>query len=241
MKPPAEAGAQRPIRWLLTTDAGLTFFLISLFLLLFVFYPLSEPKTFRQYLVDAFAMLVMISGVYAVSDRRRLLLWSVIVLALFSLTMQVMPYAYLNRTVLVLNNASTMLFMATVAGAVLYRVLRKGSVTSHRIQGAVAVYLMIGLIWAKAYSIAYILDPSSFDLGDVIGGREDLIGINTSGMIRLIYFSFVTMTTLGYGDIAPQSEFAYNLAILQALVGQLYLVVILARLVSLAVTSPDRE
>jgi hypothetical protein len=60
-------------------------------------------------------------------------------------------------------------------------------------------------------------------------------------MIRLIHFSFVTMTTLGYGDIAPQSEFAYNLAILQALVGQLYLVVILARLVSLAVTSPDRE
>jgi hypothetical protein len=165
----------------------------------------------------------------------------VIGLALFSLTMQLMPYAYLNRPVLLLNNVSTMLFLIAVTGALLYRVLRKGPVTSHRIQGAVAVYLMMGLIWAMAYSLVYIVDPSSFDLGGAVGGREDLSGISTNGMSRLIYFSFVTMTTLGYGDIAPKSEIANNLAILQALVGQLYLVVIMARLVSLAVTTRDRE
>jgi hypothetical protein len=60
-------------------------------------------------------------------------------------------------------------------------------------------------------------------------------------MSRLIYFSFVTLTTLGYGDIAPKNELAHNLAILQALTGQIYLVVIMARLVSLAVVSPDRQ
>jgi voltage-gated potassium channel Kch len=60
-------------------------------------------------------------------------------------------------------------------------------------------------------------------------------------MSRLIYFSFVTMTTVGYGDITPQSVAAGNLAILQALTGQIYLVVILARLVSLAVATADRE
>jgi len=241
MKPPAEAGRHRPIRRIFTTDAGLTFFLISLFLLIFVFYPLSEPRTFSQYLLDAFAVLVMISGVYALSDRRRLLVWCVIGLASFSLTTQVMPYAYLNRPVLLLNNASTMLFLIAVTGAVLYRVLREGPVTSHRIQGAVAVYLMMGLIWAMAYSLVYITDPSSFDLGGAVAGKEDLAGISTNGMSRLIYFSFVTMTTLGYGDIAPKSEIANNLAILQALVGQLYLVVIMARLVSLAITSRERE
>jgi voltage-gated potassium channel Kch len=69
----------------------------------------------------------------------------------------------------------------------------------------------------------------------------DLEVIQTRGMSRLIYFSFVTMTTVGYGDITPQSVVAGNLAILQALTGQIYLVVILARLVSLAVATAERE
>jgi hypothetical protein len=241
MTPPAEARAHRPIRRLLTTDAGLTFLLISLFVLLFVLYPFSKPHTITKYLVDALAVLVMISGAYAVSDRRRVLFWCVVALALVSFSLQLLPYARLDRTALLLNNASTMLFLIAVTGAVLYRVLRSGRITVHRIQGAVAVYLMLGLIWAMAYSLVFICDPSSFDLGRSIEGTPDLEAIQTRGMSRLIYFSFVTMTTLGYGDIAPQSVVADNLAILQALTGQIYLVVIMARLVSLAVVSPERE
>ena len=241
MKPPAEAGARHRIRQLATTDAGLSFLLISLFVLLFVLYPFSRPHSITHYLIDAFAVLVMISGVYAVSDRRRALFWCVIGFAALNFVLQLLPYAYLNRSVLVLNNLSTMLFLIAVTGAVLYRVLRKGPITAHRVQGAVAVYLMLGLIWAMAYSLVFILDPSSFDLHSSVEGVDDLLGIHTKGMGQLIYFSFVTMTTLGYGDIAPQSKIASNLAILQALTGQFYLVVIMARLVSLAVTTRDRE
>jgi voltage-gated potassium channel Kch len=124
---------------------------------------------------------------------------------------------------------------------VLYRVLRKGPITSHRVQGAVAVYLMLGLIWAMAYSLVFILDPSSFDLRSSVEGVDDLLGIHTRGMSRLIYFSFVTMTTLGYGDITPQSKLAQDLAILQALIGQIYLVVIIGRLVAVAVGRTERE
>jgi hypothetical protein len=241
MKPPAETGPHRPFKWLLTTDASLTFLLVGLFLLLFVLYPLARPHTITHYLLDALAVLVMISGVYAVSDRRRALFWCVVGFAVFSFALQLLPYAYLDRSVLLLNNLSTMLFLMVVAGAVLYRVLREGPITAHRIQGAVAVYLMMGLIWAMAYSLIYICDPTSFDLGRSIVGMDDLMGVHTKGMSRLIYFSFVTMTTLGYGDITPQSEVADNLVILQALTGQIYLVVIMARLVSLAVTTSDRK
>jgi len=241
MTPPAEPRAPRPIRRLLTTDASLTYLLISLFLLLFVLYPLSKPHTITHYLLDALAVLVMISGVYAVSDRHRVLFWCVIGFAVFSFVLQLLPYAYLNRSVLLLNNLSTMLFLMVVTGAVLYRVLRRGPITAHRIQGAIAVYLMLGLIWAMAYSLIYISDPSSFDLGRSMEGTVDLVAIHTRGMSRLIYFSFVTMTTLGYGDITPQNELADDLVILQALTGQIYLVVIMARLVSLAVVSAERE
>jgi hypothetical protein len=241
MKPPADAGPRRPIRQLLTTDAGLTFLLISLFVLLFVLYPLAKPHTITHYLLDALAVLVMISGAYTVSDRSRALFMFVVCLAALSLVLQLLPYAYFNRTVLLLNNISTMLFLIVVTGAVLYRVLRKGRITAHRIQGAVAVYLMMGLIWALAYSLVFICDPSSFDLGRSMEGMDDLTGIHTRGVGRLIYFSFVTMTTLGYGDITPQSRLADDLVILQALTGQIYLVVIMARLVSLAATRPEEE
>jgi hypothetical protein len=241
MMPLAELAARRPLKRLLSSDAGLTFLLISLCLLLFVLYPLARPHTVTHYLLDVLGVLVMVSGAFTVSDRSRVLFWCVIGLALSSFVLQLMPYAYLNRSTLLLNNLSTMLFLMVVTGAVLYRVLRKGPITTHRIQGAIAVYLMLGLIWAMAYSLIYITDPSSFDLGHPVEGLGDLAGIHTTVVNRLIYFSFVTMTTLGYGDITPQSVLAGDLAILQALTGQIYLVVIVARLVSLAVTTTDRK
>jgi hypothetical protein len=162
-------------------------------------------------------------------------------LAALTFVLQMLLYASPDRFLLLLRVVSLMLFLCAVTGAVLYKVLHGGRVTTHRIRGAIAVYLMLGLIWASAYSLILICDPASFDLGRSIGGTVDLEGIQTTGMSRLIYFSFVTMTTLGYGDITPQSDAADSLVILQALTGQIYLVVILARLVSLAVVNADRE
>jgi voltage-gated potassium channel len=240
MAPLAEADARRPIRRLLTTDASLTFLLISLFALLFVFYPLVEPHSITRYALDILSLLVLISGAYTVSDRRGVLLLC-IGLAALTFVLQMLLYASPDRFLLLLRVVSLMLFLCAVTGAVLYKVLHGGRVTTHRIRGAIAVYLMLGLIWASAYSLILICDPASFDLGRSIGGTVDLEGIQTTGMSRLIYFSFVTMTTLGYGDITPQSDAADSLVILQALTGQIYLVVILARLVSLAVVNADRE
>jgi hypothetical protein len=100
---------------------------------------------------------------------------------------------------------------------------------------------MLGLIGPAPFALVFLCDPTSFDLGPSMEGMVDLEVIQTRGMSRLIYFSFVTMTTVGYGDITPQSVVAGNLAILQALTGQIYLVVILARLVSLAVATSERE
>jgi hypothetical protein len=241
MKASAEARSRRPIARLLAAEAGLTYFLISLFVLIFVFYPLAEPRTVTRYLLDAITLLVLISGADAVSDRRSALFRCAAGLAALSFLLQLLTHSYLDRSILLLKHVSAMLFLIVVAGAVLSRVLGGGRITTHRIQGAVAVYLMLGLIWASAYSLVFLCDPTSFDLGPSTGEMADLEAIETKGMSRLIYFSFVTMTTVGYGDITPQSVVAGNLAILQALTGQIYLVVILARLVSLAVATAERE
>ena len=118
---------------------------------------------------------------------------------------------------------------------VVYRqsVFAKCKMTADRVAGAVAVYLLVGLLWALIYGIISATDPGafkgieSFDLGES-GAQQDFI-----------YFSFVTLTTLGYGDMSPVAPAAKTLAWFEAVFGQLYLGVTIARLVSLEIAHKE--
>jgi len=109
---------------------------------------------------------------------------------------------------------------------ILTRVLKKGPITIHRIEGAIAAYLLLGFGWATAYEIVEYLNPGSFT-----GIQAGLAGFSS-----WIYFSFVTLATLGYGDIAPLHPAARSLATAEAITGQLYLAILVARLVSQELT-----
>jgi hypothetical protein len=113
---------------------------------------------------------------------------------------------------------------------VLVQVFRDGPVTAHRIQGAVVVYLLVGLIWAAAYEIVFYFDPQAFAFANGVRGQ----GFGVHG---LVYFSYVTLATLGYGDITPLHPAARSLAVSEAFVGQLYPAILIARLVSLEIES----
>jgi hypothetical protein len=119
----------------------------------------------------------------------------------------------------------TVLAILIIALILLVQVFRTGPVTHLRIQGAIAVYLLFGIGWAHAYHIAAILIPGSFNYS---AGE-------LSSVQDWAYYSYVTLTTLGYGDITPVRPIARNLAITEALTGQLYLAVMLARLVAMEV------
>jgi voltage-gated potassium channel Kch len=105
-------------------------------------------------------------------------------------------------------------------------VYRPGPINLHRIQGAIAVYLMLAYIWARAYKIVALGDPGAFNISTASLSPQSLSH-------RLTYFSVVTLTTVGYGDIVPVSPVARALATLEALTGQLFPTVTLARLVSM--------
>jgi hypothetical protein len=224
------------MRQFLLTDASLTFLVVCLSVLLFVVYPLVEPGSAASRVADVLTSLVLASAAYAASDRRGTKVFCA-VLAGVTLVLHWSYSVAPGHLTLTLRAASLMVFLSVVTGLVFYQVIRPGRVTGHRVLGAVAVYLMLGLIWASAYSLVAIGDPEAFDFGVEMssGGLEELVE-ELQG--RMVYFSFVTQTTLGYGDVTPLSRMAGNLAILQALVGQLYLGVILARIVSLVVTEP---
>jgi Ion channel len=109
----------------------------------------------------------------------------------------------------------------------LAQVFRAGPVNSYRVQGAIAVYLLFGAGWAHAYHLTAILHPGSFNAPSG----------NMSTPLDWTYFSFVTLSTLGYGDITPVHPIARVLAAGEALAGQLYLAVLIARLVAMEVVS----
>jgi len=96
-------------------------------------------------------------------------------------------------------------------------------INTNRIVGAICVYLLLGVIWAMAYSLVDLASPGSFAGFSPMGD----LGFDS----EWLYFSFVTMTTLGYGDILPVSATARGLAYMQAIVGQFYIAVLVAGLV----------
>jgi len=122
------------------------------------------------------------------------------------------------------------LFLALL---VLTRVLRHRRVTAGTVSGSLCVYLLLGVAWAYAYDVLLSLDPEAFRGVDVQGPPA-----LASDLVRgqLLYLSMVTLTTLGYGDLTPASATARSMAVVEATVGQLFLVAVVARLVGLQIS-----
>ena len=134
-------------------------------------------------------------------------------------------YAYNNQTVFLIASTLAMLaFLFTAIGNVMKQIAAEDNISANRIIGAVCVYLMLGVIWALAYALLEAVIPGSFE-----GLTEQVI--NFTWNPDWVYFSFVTLSTLGYGDILPLTFSARALAYFEAIVGQFYLAVLVAGLV----------
>jgi hypothetical protein len=127
-------------------------------------------------------------------------------------------------------------FMILVASAILADVARSERVTSDTILGGICAYLLIGMFFFMLYSSIELLTPGSFvgvegRVTDAVGGARPL-----GRYPELLYFSLVTMTTLGYGDITPAGSLPRVLAAAEAVIGQLFVAILIARLVGLQVS-----
>jgi hypothetical protein len=207
-------------------DKGLSIFSALLLIVAFVLPPLHPAGSGRSLAGDVVYALLLVSGVLALSERRlarMLLMPAALVTLAVDLGSWVVPVAepWVQGTGLV----SLLLLLAIVLG----QTLRSGPITFHRIQGAVAAYLLLGVIWAYAYALLALLRPGAFS-GPVSAA---------DGPRAWLYFSFVTLTTVGYGDVLPVHPAARSLAMLEAVTGPLYLAILIARLVSLT-AAPGR-
>ena len=211
-----------------TDGRGLSIFLGALVALIILpaLVPLGLPGRF---LVDALFSLILVSGAAAVADRPRTTL-IVSVIAVAALLVRWASWLYPAAGLAVWREISTLASLVALCGVALALVLRRGPITTRRIEGAIAVYLLLGFTWAQAYELVALWHPGAF--GGVVEGRDSN---------PWTYYSFVTLTTMGYGDIMPVHPLARALAVLEALTGQLYLTILLARLVSLELRSRRDE
>ena len=195
--------------------------LISL-VLMFLLRPFLEGFVGINLLMDIFFSFVLISGTYAVSEKRSIFI-AAVVFAAPALLAHWGVYFIKNPSLILTGNIFGMLAFAYIAVIILRYLFQAKEVTADIITGAICVYFLIGLMWASAYAILEAFQPGSFQIPQGTGG----------GMAHFNYFSFVTLTTLGYGDVTPVGSAARSLSILEAVMGQLYVAVLIARLVGM--------
>ncbi|MBS0562711.1 MAG: two pore domain potassium channel family protein [Proteobacteria bacterium] len=130
-----------------------------------------------------------------------------------------------------LSHVGSIVGLSTVTWVILRAVFAAGPITVHRIQGAVVVYLNVAIIFTSAYRLMVESIPTAFhglppELANVQGASPKLVAL-------LVYYSFTTLTSTGYGDIVPVHPFARSVSNLEAVLGQLYPATMLARVVTL--------
>lgn len=207
-----------------SSDQSLTVLLALLVGNIFVV-PLARFATWGRLTGRSILSLIIISGIIAtVRDRR--IVAAATVLAVGSLCMGWADVERPNLYLHLSNDAYSLLFLFYLVVLIIRQVFRAGPITMRRIQGSVAAYLLLGLLWAVAYEIVEVVSPGSFTISAQPG---------IPALPQLGYFSFTTLTTLGFGDILPISPAARSLVVLEALVGQLFPVILIARLVALEI------
>ena len=136
-----------------------------------------------------------------------------------------------TRTLLLSVYACYLVIFLSLLGTLCKSVFSSGRIDTNRILGAVSIYFLLALIWALIYSLIEVWQPGSFNIPNYVAQ-----GIRQQMVCDLIYFSNVTLTTLGYGDILPVSNLARTLANMEAMAGQLYVAIVIARMVGMQVT-----
>ena len=224
----------RPFKFILDSLRGRFFYLFTALFLFLVLHPHFEGSELGAFFFILSFMAIPAAGMYAVSYEKRFLSVG-IVLGVPTLAWSLDLFFGIELVPRFVGDLIALTFYLYTTLVVLTYILKAKKVTSDILYGAVCVYLMFGMTWMVAYRFLEGQHP-----GSILAGGGELPG-GLYQISDLLYFSFVTLTTLGYGDMLPLTSQARSLAILEAACGVLYLAILIARLVSLYTTQPSGE
>ncbi len=215
-------------------DNGLTALLLMI-LVIFMLAPLVRSDA-ASLIISIFLSLVLLSGIRTISEKR-LYRAGAAVLALAGITLTWMKDFYpASRSLHSWSDLIALTYFIVLTVVVMRHVFQEGKVTADRVRGAMAAYVLVGFTWAIVYHFIELQLPGAFRLPDTNAAEVYMVRQSD-----FTYYSFITMTTVGYGDITPVNPLARMFAVLEALIGQLYPATLLARLVSLQIMHRNDE
>lgn len=205
--------------------------LLFFILLTLLVSPLLENFLGMRQLLNICFTGILLSAAFATSDRRGPPFIAAF-LALPMLASYWVGHLLTGPMFKMFSLCSGVLFFLYIIAVILNYVLRAERITQEVISGALVVYLLFGLLWMFLFSLTEFLSPGSFTSTTNLGEEN---------RFALLYYSYVTLTTLGYGDVTPITPMATSLAVLEAIIGQIYLTVLIARLVGMYIAHSDRK
>ena len=194
--------------------------------LFFFFFPFVEEIKGGDIIAVILLSVVLLCGVIAVADHRGIFVIA-LVLAVPAIVGRWISYFRPDLVPPPVFLTTGLVLIAFVVATLLRFVFRAPSVNSEVLGASISAYLMLGIIWTIAYWLVDQLTPGGAFAFNTTGEKQSMQGFNS------FYFSFITLSTVGYGDITPVSKVARMLAAMEAMTGLLYVAVLIARLVSL--------
>jgi hypothetical protein len=197
-------------------------FFLATIVLIMVLRPFVEGYARMGLLTDIFFALMLLTGAYAFSQQKKEFLVA-LAIALPGVLLELVSHFITSDPIVVIKRIAFALFLAYVLVMILSRIFKEKEITEDLITGAICVYLLIGIVWAFGFYFLELAHPVSFSF----------VTTSDQDVASFLYYSFITLATVGYGDIVPVTSPARSLAVLEAVTGQLYLAVTIARLVGI--------
>jgi hypothetical protein len=211
-------------------SSGPFLILLVLILLMLILPSFLDQWVSTRILLDVFLTAILVALVYAIkSNHSQMVIGTILALPLI-ITIWA-SYVIGIRSIGLTTRIFTALFFGYAVVNILRLIVTQEEVTRETIFAAIVAYLLIALMWQFLYMVLEKLAPGSFSLAEKALRSEAK---------HFQYFSFVTITTLGYGDVTPLTDQASTLAMLEALIGQIYLVVLVAWLVGMHVSKRSK-
>lgn len=204
----------------------------SLIVVIFVTEPLATMELFPQQL-QSFLLTCIVAMGFLGLEKPTILARPLIALSVMVVIARGAALAQPSTWVIVVSVLISLTCLLVLAAALLREVFSSGTVTIARIEGAIAAYLLMAMSFAAGYSVIELLAPGAFT-----GGIPQSTEAFRS---HFLYFSLIAQTSTGFGDIVPVNPIARAVVSLQAVMGQIFTTVLLARLVSLELSERERR
>ena len=213
-------GLKRPFQQFWAKETSLSILFCILVAHIFIIIPLGQQTTLARIIFTGFFVCLLSAGMFLLVKNPLIRTTLIVVMAILAVLGS--DIFFKSASLEILDNVVAVLYCIFLSWIVLVRTFSEGRITVHRIIGSVVVYLLISLMFTTMYHTIYLLE-----------GDTAFKGFSSFDTKEFMYFSLTSLTTMGYGDLLPGIAGARSLANLEALIGQLYPAILIARLVSM--------